>query len=324
MEAEAVSFSLIQPLHSIPIAGVDVETTGASAELGDRVIEVGIARYENGVKVAEYQQLIDPHRQISSGVSALTGITQSMCEGQPTFASQFPAMFELLRGAAVLGHNIGFDLSFLRREFRRAGQDLHSALDGAPVLDTVRIARRRFGRGGNALGKLARRLGYEPTTAHRALADAVTTGWIFDRLLEPVGGWGIFLCDALREQGGPMSLLPKQTGNLLPLELEEALENRQPVLMEYLDAGDRKTERMISPLQVRRHSGELVLIAHCHLRNDHRHFKLDRIVRLQRIDQAAAEVAALLPPLVVPPPADVQERSAEAEDIVAMPDVAEL
>jgi len=92
MEAEAVSFSLIQPLHSIPIAGVDVETTGASAELGDRVIEVGIARYENGVKVAEYQQLIDPHRQISSGVSALTGITQSMCEGQPTFASQFPAM----------------------------------------------------------------------------------------------------------------------------------------------------------------------------------------------------------------------------------------
>src|SRR4051794_18860498 len=112
-------FSLIDRLRSFPLAFVDVETTGASADLGDRVIEVGVARYENGVKVAEYEQLIDPKRRIGGGVIALTGITQEMVAGQPTFADQVESLLQVLgRGAIVLGHNVRFDLSFLAREFR--------------------------------------------------------------------------------------------------------------------------------------------------------------------------------------------------------------
>jgi DNA polymerase III epsilon subunit family exonuclease len=278
-------FSLIQPLFSVPIACIDVETTGASAEFGDRIIEVGIVRYDNGHKSAEYQQLIDPGRRIGAGVTALTGITQQMCAGQPAFAQQLPAMMELLSGAAILGHNIRFDLSFLQRESRLAGRDLGQDLEGPHVLDTVRIARRRYGRGGNGLGNLARRLGYEPSVAHRALPDAVTTGAVFELLLAPVGGWNICLCDALREQGGPMafeSASPRES--VLPLELQEALDQRKPVMMEYLDANRRRTQRMVDPLEIRRSAGEMMLIAHCHLRNDRRNFKLERIVRLTRID----------------------------------------
>jgi DNA polymerase III epsilon subunit-like protein len=132
---------------------------------------------------------------------------------------------------------------------------------------------------------LARRLGIEPMTAHRALADAQTTHLVFEQLLQPVGGWAISLCDALREQGGPMGLLPASaTENLLPLELEEALEQSRPVLMDYLDARQKRTQRIIRPLQLRRFKGEMVLIAHCHLRDDQRTFKLERIVELKRID----------------------------------------
>jgi DNA polymerase III epsilon subunit-like protein len=208
-----------------------------------------------------------------------------MCAGQPTFAGQLEAMMPHLRGAAILGHNVRFDLSFLHREFRRCGQEMDKALDNAPVLDTVRIARRRFGRGGNGLGRLARRLGYEPEVAHRALPDADTTAIVFDRLLSPIGGWSTCLCDAMREQGGPMSLLPaEQKQSLLPLELEEALEQRRPVMMEYLDANQRRTQRMIDPIQILNRGGELILIAHCHLRADRRTFKIDRIVELKRIE----------------------------------------
>ncbi|HEX4052834.1 MAG TPA: exonuclease domain-containing protein [Tepidisphaeraceae bacterium] len=290
-------FSLIQPLFSIPIACVDVETTGASAEFGDRIVEIGIVRYENGQKAAEYQQLIDPRRRISPGATALTGITQAMCDGQPTFSQQLAAMSPLLAGAAVLGHNVRFDLSFLAREFRAAGQDICQTLNSPHVFDTVRIARRRFGRGGNGLGSLARRLGYEPPNAHRALPDALTTAVIFDLLLSAVGGWNISLCDVLKEQGGPMSLLPASAReSLLPLELEEALDHRRPVLMEYLDAGQTRTRRVVDPIEVRRIAGELVLIAHCHLRNDRRNFKLDRIVQLSRIDPADAGCSLNLVP----------------------------
>src|SRR3954451_13927897 len=119
-----MSFSLLQPLRELPLGFVDVETTGASADFAHRVIEIGIARVESGRVVTEYQQLLDPQRKISAGVTALTGITQAMVEGQPTFAAELPRMLELLRGAIVIGHNVRFDLSFLRKEFRRARCEL--------------------------------------------------------------------------------------------------------------------------------------------------------------------------------------------------------
>jgi DNA polymerase-3 subunit epsilon len=283
-------FSLVQSLADTPIAVLDVETTGASADFGHRVIELGIVRLERGKVVAEYQQLIDPGRRISPGVCALTGISQAMVNGQPRFADQLPAALELLQGAAVMGHNVRFDLSFLRKEFRRAGSDITETLGGSvPVFDTVRIARRRFGRGGNALQRLSRRLGIEPTVAHRALADAVTTAQVFERMIEPIGGWSMCLCDVMSAQGGPMGLLPASPQeSLLPLELEEALEQRGAVLMEYMDARQKRTQRVIEPLQVRRSNGELLLIAHCKLRDDRRTFKLDRIVQLTKVEKGGA------------------------------------
>jgi len=301
-------FSLLQPLREIPVACVDVETTGASADLGDKIIEVGIVRYEGGRAVAEYSQLIDPQRHINGGVIALTGITPAMVAGQPRFCDQLPRMLELMKGAVVLGHNVRFDLSFLSRECRRSGTDFCQALENAHVFDTVRIARRRFGRGGNGLQRLAPRLGVVPTVAHRALPDAVTTAQVFEKLLEPVGGWGLSLCDAIREQGGPMPLAaasPRES--LLPLELEEALEQKSAVMMEYLDANEQKTSRVIEPLHIQRRSGELVLIAHCQLRNDRRTFKVERIVQLTRMTDAAPPADATAALSAAPAPAPPAE-----------------
>jgi DNA polymerase III epsilon subunit family exonuclease len=198
--------SLVQRLRDTPLAFIDVETNGCSARTGDRVIEVGIVRVENGAVAAEYQQLIDPRRKISTKITELTGITAAMCLGQPTFAQQTAAMLPLLAGAVVVGHNVRFDLSFLYRELRRAHVPLEEKLGRLPVLDTVRIARRRFGRGGNSLGPLSRRLGIEPVSAHRALADAMTTFMVFQALLSTVGGWDLCLADAFVHQGGPMHL----------------------------------------------------------------------------------------------------------------------
>ncbi|HVT90489.1 MAG TPA: exonuclease domain-containing protein [Tepidisphaeraceae bacterium] len=294
-----MSFSLLLPLRDIPMAFLDVETTGASLEFGHRVIEIGVARVENGQIVAQYEQLIDPRRPISPGVTVLTGISQPMVAGQPTFAEQLPRLMQILSGAIVLGHNVRFDLSFIEGEFRRAGRDIVAELCNCQVMDTVRIARKRFGRGGNGLQSLAPRLGYVPPVAHRALPDAITTYHVFKALLEPVGGWNLSLCDAIIHQGGPMGLIsanPKK--NPLPLELEEALEQRCSVMMEYVDASDNRTERVVQPMEIRRLKGELVLIAHCRLRNERRHFKIERIASLKRMAEVETSqpVASLFTP----------------------------
>jgi DNA polymerase-3 subunit epsilon len=278
-----MAFSLLQPLSEIPICVIDVETTGVAADLGDRVIELGIVRLQDGQATQEYQQLFDPGRAISPRIEIITGITPQMLSGQPRFCDELDRIMQLLAGAVLLGHNVGFDLSFLRMEFRRAGREM-GLLKNVPVLDTLQIARRRFGRGGNALGRLADRLGISCVGAHRALADARTTHLVFERLMEPIGGWKIPLCDCLIQQGPAIMVVAGSEPHPLPVELAEALELRRPVLMHYLDVDENRTQRVIEPLEVRRFRGEMVLVAHCRLRNDRRHFKVDRIVELQRID----------------------------------------
>jgi DNA polymerase III epsilon subunit family exonuclease len=295
------------PLRDVPLAFVDVETSGISWDYGHRVIEVGAVRVEGGRVTAEYQQLIDPGRSISPGVTALTGITSLMVAGQPGFAGQVGRLNEVVGGAVVAGHNIGFDLSFLRGEYALAGRDIAREWAGGlgtcvgigsgQVIDTVRIARRRFGRGGNGLQRLSQTLGIMPSTAHRALADAQTTLALFGRLMEPLGGWSATLAQAIQQQGGPVNLAQTRdssSGPLLPLELAEALEQRRVVQMEYVDARQRRTRRTIYPLEVRRANGELTLIAHCHLRDDRRAFKVERIVEfLPVVDEQVSAHASV-------------------------------
>ena len=94
--------SLIAPLNCCPLAIVDVETTGASAQWGDRVIEIGIVRYEGGKVSGEYQQLFDPGRRIGPGITALTGISNEMVAGQPRFGERLDEIVALMSGAVVV------------------------------------------------------------------------------------------------------------------------------------------------------------------------------------------------------------------------------
>jgi DNA polymerase III epsilon subunit family exonuclease len=256
------------------------------------VIEVGIVRVHGGRIVAEYQQLIDPRRPISPGVVELTGISNGMVAGQPTFVQQLPRASELLQDAIIIGHNVRFDLSFLHHEFRCCGQEMADCFPRAMVLDTLQLARRRFGRGGNGLQRLARRLGIAPVTAHRALADAQTTYQVFEKMLDTLAGWQTSLADTLIAHGNPLGLTLSRE-SLLPLALEEALEQRKVVMMEYLDARQHRTRRIIQPLNVRRFRGELVLVAHCQLRDSQRTFKVERIVQLTRMEDLAAPDSAV-------------------------------
>lgn len=284
--------SLLDKLRDLTIAVVDVETTGASPRFGDRCTEVGIARYEGGKLAAEYAQLVCPGRPIPASIVRLTGISNDMVADQPPLAERLGEMVEHLRADIVVGHNVRFDLGFLAAEFRRAGTTLTNELGNPHVLDTVRIARRQFGRGGNGLQKLSHRLGVTPTAAHRALADAVTTGQVLEIMLAPHGGWDMPLVDVLRVQGGPMPLERAPEPGLvdLPPALMEAIDTRSAVVMTYLDARRKETQRTVEPLEIRRGRGTASLVAWCRMRQDRRTFKVDRIVRVEKcVEELSSE-----------------------------------
>ena len=279
-----IAHSLLSPLSHLPLVFLDVETTGSSAAYGDRVTEVAALRIENGIVTDSYSQLINPCRPIWPGVVALTGITNDMVAAAPTFAEIAPTIAEKLSNAIVIGHNVSFDLAFMAAEFRRCNVSLDDLFAVNKVLDSVRLARRIYGRGGNGLQKLAARLGIVVETAHRALADCHTTAGVFREMLEPLGGGRMTLADAILLQGGPCRFDTAGCASDIPVELQEALAAGTEVRMIYLDARNIRTERIVVPLKLGKPGVDRSMTAFCTMRGDQRSFKLSRIVEITRLE----------------------------------------
>jgi DNA polymerase-3 subunit epsilon len=167
---------LQNPAIDMPIAFVDLETTGGST--GEhRITEVGVV--EVGPEgVSRWTTLVDPQQPIPPFIQQLTGITDAMVRGAPTFDAVAPALFERLNGKLFIAHNASFDRGFLRSEFRRAG-----LVFNPDVLCTVRLSRALFpAEKRHGLDALVERHALVPFDRHRALADADLLWQFWQRL----------------------------------------------------------------------------------------------------------------------------------------------
>jgi len=169
-------------LFAPAIAFVDLETTGTRAA-DDRVTEIGIVRVDadaggGTLQVSEWSSLVDPGVPIPAAIQALTGITDAMVRGAPTFSSLAREVAERLEGCLFVAHNARFDFGFLKHELARAG------LPFSPrVLCTVRLSRRLDPEApSHGLDALIARHGLDPGSRHRALGDARAL-WLFVRKL---------------------------------------------------------------------------------------------------------------------------------------------
>ncbi|WP_084070795.1 exonuclease domain-containing protein [Pandoraea vervacti] len=149
-----------------PMVFVDLETTGGNA-LEDRITEIGVVEVgPHGVE--QWSTLLDPAEPIPPFIQKLTGITNEMVKGQPSFGTLAQGLAERLHGKLFVAHNARFDYGFLKNEFRRAGIAFQ-----ADVLCTVRLSRLLFPSAArHGLDALIARFGLMPQGRHRALADA--------------------------------------------------------------------------------------------------------------------------------------------------------
>ena len=120
------------------IAFVDLETTGTTPT-GDRITEIGIVRVADGEFLDEWSTLVNPECSIPEDIRVLTGITNEMVRGAPTFAEVRREVLERLEGHLFVAHNARFDYGFLKNEFRR--MDVKYTAD---VLCTVRLSRKLY------------------------------------------------------------------------------------------------------------------------------------------------------------------------------------
>ena len=117
------------------ITYLDLETTGATP-LRDRITEIALVRFENGIEVARWQTLVNPEKSIPAFIQQLTGIDNEMVANAPTFKEVPGILAKYLDGAVMVAHNVRFDHGFLKSEYRRLGHVLRQR-----VLCTVKISR---------------------------------------------------------------------------------------------------------------------------------------------------------------------------------------
>ena len=192
-------------LEECAFAVVDVETTGMRAVGDDRVTEVAVVLLHGGRRELLLDTLVNPGRAIPPAISGITGITDAMVSGAPSFQDIADQLLGVLAGRIFVAHNARFDWSFLDASLQRArGLGL-----GGPNLCTVRLARRLLpGVGSCGLDNLTHVLALENSARHRAAGDADVTARLLERLLVTARGEGARTLDDLeriqrRKKGAP-------------------------------------------------------------------------------------------------------------------------
>jgi DNA polymerase-3 subunit epsilon len=153
---------------------LDTETTGLSAEAGDRIIEIGcvelVARKLTGNNKHWY---LNPERDSHEDALKVHGISNEFLRDKPKFAAIAEELVEYLRGADVIIHNAAFDVGFLDKELDRLGLPPVTTYV-ASVTDTLAMAKELYPGKRNSLDALCDRLEVDNSsrTLHGALLDA--------------------------------------------------------------------------------------------------------------------------------------------------------
>lgn len=231
---------LALPLDDVVFMMLDTETTGA-AEEGDhygphKIIELAVLRFSVKPRTrlrGGLEQLIDPGRPISPGSSTAHGLTDDDVSGSPTLEDVLPSFLNFVDNWPIVAYNDAFDRRML------AGTPLVD--DNHVWIDAYRLAMRVWAVGdknkqGFPLESLKQQelrywlgLGKLEGQAHRAMADIIVTGMIFNRAVKEYRRQGLeetngkTLGDFIRWVESPLTLrtIPIGTRSMIGKTPEE-------------------------------------------------------------------------------------------------------
>ncbi|MFC1859618.1 exonuclease domain-containing protein [Thermodesulfobacteriota bacterium] len=268
-----------QPLNETTFVAFDLETTGLMPVV-NRIVEIGAVKFNSEAVIDTFQELIDPKMPISPGASAVNGITDDMVAGKRTIEQVLPQFVSFVGDDISVAHNAPFDVGFLSYDISR----LNLEPTDQPILDTCVIPKRVFpGLYSYSLENLARSLRIKSKEFHRALADAEACMEIFRKCLDEMGDPDrLTLQDILDVNGPALDFNPGEiTLDEGYFPLKEAMESGTSVEIVYQDASGAITVRHITPLSLGLGRNIAMLEAFCHLRQDTRNFRLDRILEIR-------------------------------------------
>jgi len=161
---------------------LDLETTGLDPER-DAIMEIGAVRFRTSLDYGSIQAkvldtwstLVNPGRPIPIQIQQLTGIRQDEVDHAPRFSQILNDLRRFVGGYAIVGHNVNFDLRFLRT---------HGLALSNPALDTFELAGILVPHSDRySLTRLGQDFGLSDRCHHRALDDALAAQDLFVALM---------------------------------------------------------------------------------------------------------------------------------------------
>lgn len=154
---------------------VDIEATGMNPAR-DHVLEIGIVTFDRLGEQERYTTLIRPAAPIPLDVQHLTGLADAALADAPMFAAVADRVADLIGDRTIVGHSVHFDVNML------TGAGLSLPND---QVDTFQLASVMIpDLPDYSLATVARALEVVVDDAHRALADALTSAALLQRLLD--------------------------------------------------------------------------------------------------------------------------------------------
>jgi DNA polymerase-3 subunit epsilon len=153
---------------------LDTETTGLSADNGDRIIEIGCVELFNRKLTGNNLHFyLNPGRDSHEEALKVHGITTEFLKDKPKFSVVADELLAYLEDAEVIIHNAAFDVGFLNKELELIGRPAFAGWVGS-VTDTLVMAKEMFPGKRNSLNALCDRLGVDNSgrVLHGALLDA--------------------------------------------------------------------------------------------------------------------------------------------------------
>ncbi len=166
---------------------IDIETTGGNNKSG-RITEIAAFLHDGHKLIDKFTTLVNPGIPIPPFIKNLTGISDEMVADAPSFEEIASELDRFTANAIFVAHNVNFDYSFIKEEFRRIGRDFKRK-----TLCTVQLSRKSFpGLASYSLGKITKQLDIMLEGAHRAEADARATVKLFEKIILNETNAGLF------------------------------------------------------------------------------------------------------------------------------------
>ena len=167
------------PANSVIV--LDFETTGLSPNQGDRAIEIGAVKLEDGVIVDRFQCLMNPGFKVSRFIEGYTGITNTMLTDAPKCAAVMYEFADFIENSNLVAHNASFDQRFLDAELAK----IQRSYNGSFACSLLVSRRLTQDAPSHKLGELVQYHQIKNDGVfHRALADAEVTASLWLCLLD--------------------------------------------------------------------------------------------------------------------------------------------